>query len=455
MDVPMFSIFVYDKLDPAELDREVYSKLEEIKKTFVEARNQIHKMGFPSMHANVLITKLDKVVSHHTGGIGVAGQAHRKTKSMSIDIDSISADVIVHEWAHLWMMNNSKEFKKAIKALYDKLMLNTAADVRAEHIPEWKPNYQAENQMLAIWGNWSEQLVTFGLTEPSTRWYFWKGKKVGPNNIQHLPQGLVVDGVLTLPLNVETLHRQSKILPKGSRVYAEKGNSGWIIGQQAKEGRYETVTKGFFAILDVMKAPRGRTDIFQELDKALRLSAIRNPEYKTTTFLTGEILKKIQWAMKYSMDEMLKFVEVSPDSRRGIDDMVKSWAQYVLPKYLEILKDEELVWLYRNRPDKAYNFLWAGNEHKPKDLSAIGVVREAKRKDLVKTYSDTFAKRKNLSGEEYESHRDIMYKLQKWVSSYGMSDEQELWATAVELFFKLPGNYRKAIIGMMTGRYSS
>lgn len=455
MDVPMFSIFVYDRLDPAELDREVYSKLEEIKKTFAEARNQIHKMGFPSMHSNVLITKLSDVISHHTGTIGVAGQAHRKTKHMSIDIESISVDVIVHEWAHLWMMNNSKEFKNAIRTLYDKLMLNTAADVRSEHIPEWKPNDQADRRMLTMWSNWSELLVKFTVNEPSAQWYFWKGKKVESGNLEFLPQGIVVEGVLTLPLNVETLHAQSKILPKGSRVYAEKGNSGWIIGQQAKEGKYETVTKGFLAILDVMKAPRGRTDMFQELDKVLRLSVARNPEYKTTTYLTKSILEKIQSAMKHSMDNMLKFAVVSQESRRGIDDMIKAWAQYVLPKYLEILKNKDFIPFYRHNLDKAYDFLWVSNELKPKDLSAINVVREAKRKDLVRTYSDTFAKRKNLSGEEYGSHRDIMHKLQKWVNAYGMSDEQELWASAIELFFKLPSNYRKAIIGIMMGHYGT
>ncbi len=449
MDVPMFSIYINPKLDPAEADRLVYSRLDEIKKIFADAKYAINKMGFPSMHANVLISKHSEDYIHSTGTIGAAGYAHRGLKYMSLDRESIDVDVIVHEWAHLWMMNNSKKFKAAIIELYNKLMLNTAADVRQEHIPEWKPTYEADRKMLDMWDNWSEQLITFGLNEPSVRWYFWKGKKVTPDNIQHLPQGLVVDGQLTVPLNMETLYHQSKILPKGSRVYAEKGNSGWIIGQQAKEGRYETVTKGFHALWDIMKAPRGRTDIFSELDKALRLSAARNPEYKTTTYLTKDILEKIQSAMKHSMDDMLKFAEVSYESRRGIDDMVKAWAQYVLPKYLEILKDEQLIWFYRLRPEKAYDFLWVHNEHKPEHLSAIEVVKKAKTKDMVKSYSDVFAKRKNLSGKEFGPHRDIMNKIQKWVTSYGMVNEEELWATAVELFFKLPGNYRKFIIDMV------
>lgn len=449
IDVPMFSIYIDPRLDPAEADRLVYSNLDEIKKTFADAKYMINKMGFPSMHANVLITNLKEHQVHHTGNKGAAGVAHYGLRFMSLDTESITIDVIVHEWAHLWMMNNSKAFKKAVTELYSKLMLNTAADVNAENIPEWKPKWEVEDKLLDMWGFWSDQLVTFTLNEPSVQWYFWKGKKVTSENIQLLPQGLVVEGVLTIPLNVETLHSQSKILPKGSRVYAEKGNSGWIIGQQAKEGRYETVTKGFYSIWDVMKAPRGRTDIFQELDKALRLSAARHPEYKTTTYLTKSILEKIQWRMKYAMDEMLKFVGVSSESRRGIDDMVKAWAQYVLPNYLKILKDENLIAFYRHNPDKAYEFLWVSNENKPKGISAIDVVKEAKRKDMVRSYSDTFAQRKNLSGVEYSSHRDIMNKLQKWVTSYGMSNEEELWATAVELFFRLPNNYRKAIIDMM------
>jgi len=457
MDVPMFSVFVYDRLDSAELDREVYSKLDEIKKVFADSKYTINKMGFPSMHANVLITKLSNVPSHHTGKMGVAGQAHRKTKHMSIDIGSISEDVVVHEWSHLWMMNNSKEFKQAVKLLYDKLMLQTAAGVRSEHIPEWKPTPEADIKMINMWTSWSENLMKFGLNDISAQWYFWKGKKVDWENIDFIPQGIVVQGNLRLPLNTETLHGVSKILPAGSDVYAEKGNSGWIIGQYDKKGnRFEAVTKGFQAIVEYMKGPRGRTDIFQELDKALRLSAARNTEYKTITYLTGSILEKIQSAMAHAIEDMCKFVVVAQEPKQQAINYVKLWAKaYVLPKYLEILKDQRKISFYRHNPNKAYEFLWVSNELKPKDLSAIDMVKRARTKTDVRTYSDTFAQRKNLSGEEYGSHRDIMYKLQKWVSSYGMSDEQELWATAIELFFKLPNNYRKAIIGMMMGRYSS
>lgn len=114
------------------------------------------------------------------------------------------------------------------------------------------------------------------------------------------------------------------------------------------------------------------------------------------------------------------------------------------------MKNEEFIPFYRVNPSKAYDFLWVHNEHKPATLSAIEEVREAKRKDQLKDYSDVFAKRTNLSGKEYGVHRDIMNKLQNWVSSYGMVNQDELWATAVELFLRLPANHKKFIIDVVS-----
>ena len=131
IDLPMFSVFV------GENAFESYSQNENeykgnLKKACAEARNKIHKLGFPSMHANILIKDLSDKVNQNTGG-GVGGFAYRKGKYMEVDkkyvevSSSYLVNIIVHEWAHLWMFNNSKQFKRAVYEYY-KLLKNYALE---------------------------------------------------------------------------------------------------------------------------------------------------------------------------------------------------------------------------------------------------------------------------------------------------------------------------------------
>jgi hypothetical protein len=55
----------------------------------------------------------------------------------------------------------------------------------------------------------------------------------------------------------------------------------------------------------------------------------------------------------------------------------------------------------------------------------------------------------NLSGEKYNQIREVAKDLVKWSGSYGMSNDDELWATGVEDFLKLPKYHRQKIIQLM------
>jgi len=60
---PMFSLFLSKDIaaDPNdEKFLEIKKSLPELKKTFNLARKQIHKLGFKSMHANVILKYLSK-----------------------------------------------------------------------------------------------------------------------------------------------------------------------------------------------------------------------------------------------------------------------------------------------------------------------------------------------------------------------------------------------------------
>jgi len=123
-DLPMFSIFVKQDLlnDPNFIEEEIntLANTKRVCNMFREARNIITKLGFPSMHANVLFEDLSKDVNVHTNKVGeVGGYAHRQGKYMSLDLSTLTTNLIVHEWAHLWMFNNTKSFKKAVREYYN------------------------------------------------------------------------------------------------------------------------------------------------------------------------------------------------------------------------------------------------------------------------------------------------------------------------------------------------
>ena len=58
----------------------------------------------------------------------------------------------------------------------------------------------------------------------------------------------------------------------------------------------------------------------------------------------------------------------------------------------------------------------------------------------------------NLAGKEQSSFREEMRDLVKWVNSYGMSNDDELWATGIEQFLDLPYQHRRKIIELMGTR---
>jgi hypothetical protein len=121
---PMFTLYRDKDIDISELN--VYQ--DKMDNMFKEAKNRIMKLGFPSQHANVVLRNIH----------GANGLAYPKHRYMAIDFklfkmeltstfdddDYYVIDVIVHEWAHLWMFNKGKSFEKAIKEVYDRIISN-------------------------------------------------------------------------------------------------------------------------------------------------------------------------------------------------------------------------------------------------------------------------------------------------------------------------------------------
>ncbi len=156
VDLPMFSLF-YDKGLGGTFNMFASTMDDELKNIFQQARTRIQKMGFPSMHSNVVFKNLNKASEMRIRKTRTVGTAHGNPKYKRKSIDSegkaplrymeLDADfiydldnpseyerlisAIVHEWAHLWMFQNTKSFRQAVMDFYNELY--------QQHSPGAKP----------------------------------------------------------------------------------------------------------------------------------------------------------------------------------------------------------------------------------------------------------------------------------------------------------------------------
>ena len=216
VDVPMFSIFVDATLSTINIrytERAIKKKLDE----FTQARNEIHKIGFPSMHANVVITDLSGEQNSNTGEGGVAGQAidWNRGRFMKVDRNNIASDVIVHEWAHIWLFNNSKDFKQSIKNLYAYMTRHAASKITTATAPEHlrKLDNDDERKVLDTWVKAFIGLITWGLKEPDVSLYVLKNRKfITYDMLRYLPHRFTINAVLTQPIHAESFRHNRKTL---------------------------------------------------------------------------------------------------------------------------------------------------------------------------------------------------------------------------------------------------
>jgi len=95
------------------------------------SKKQINTMGFSSMHANIIIKDLGGE-DENIQGVKL-GLAYENKHFMNLNFNYIipmlshdirkASSVITHEWAHLWMFQNSKAFKQTVKDLYNDLVI--------------------------------------------------------------------------------------------------------------------------------------------------------------------------------------------------------------------------------------------------------------------------------------------------------------------------------------------
>jgi len=376
-DVPMFSIFAHNDLiwsdqfkHPMDVNIELDTK--RVRNVFAEARKRINKMGFPSMHVNVVFKDLSKEVNRNTGG-GVGGYAHRSGKYMSIDYDHFldgSGDwpirVIVHEWAHLWMFNNSKGFKKAVQEYYQKIR-------QGENIPT---SYNRE------------------------------------------------------------------------KLYQEPGNLS-DFGYSHEDDHEMWDTMGRFI--------RNHIDSAYQIKHNIAFPDPENTWWGSKPFNIEDSISIIEDCITWILKKKLKIKE---DIKKH-DNFIKKSATIAGKRIYPIINDATNRIVESELYIKKSNEQW--NENEPFDDPDEKIKNIYEDNDIfndIQMYIyytvikilGTFKINRHdtyLSGKEYADDRTNIKNLVKWVDDYGMSNDDELWATGIEYFIKLEPEHKRAIMKLM------
>ena len=456
-DAPMFSVYVTNTVKNDSLLNKLIN-VDDIKKKCEAARNEIHRIGFPSMHANIII---DNISANYRNNLqSSAGLAVPYKQHMVIDVKHINVNVIVHEWAHLWMFNKPKNFKKSVNDVYDSLMaasINKIKSITYDDVIKYKHVDKSSNldpkhanlykfllrpttistEMLEYWENYFYNIIQ--TNNKSVGRYRLLNKAFSKKLMSALPRGFRFENTLKTNIILTAANNTHITAPVGTLVYVEKYDK-LIIGVNQNNRRYEKVIE--FADVDKILG----VDTYDKIGMILKYNPI-GFEKKSKKQLESEILNfLIEDAIQTFESTVRKFIynKFSLDREK---EVVKIWIkQYVFPIYIKIIRNTDTFDKIKNtEKDKIYNVLWVNNSLKPSNTSFLDMITIIYNKNqLIKHITN-----QNLTGHDLTDIRYIIRELVDWVNEYGTSNNNELWSTAIELFFKLPLKYRKIIVNLM------
>jgi predicted SprT family Zn-dependent metalloprotease len=439
-DVPMFSIYV--KEDQKEFFNETLSiSHNELKEVFASARNKIIKMGFSAMHANVLFDDLRNRRNQNTGG-AMGGYASPNGKFMAIDISQLKnlkyiEKVIVHEWAHLWMFNNSSGFKKAVKEFYNHLFTEVKPHVQTD-VSKLPAELEASifSQLNATWvptikNFFNPQRVIYYLNE-----YIVANNVLTINDAQYLPHGVTIwNGISKKAFSDVSV---------GDEIYLTKVGNGWIIGSKQNSNKPNRFAREISIPFDQLQSylDGTREEIEQKFNEIKRP---RNPRsnIEMRNHVKQYIKTNIIAALELSLKNIIGYA--SKSNLKNDTTFIDAAVKIISPNLLRYLRN---IVRKPNLGERVYDKFWVT----PSDKTGISYT-EKMTEMILNNYNE---KEKNkirdlstLSGEEHNDIRKKIAALVEWVNEYGMSNDDEIWATGVEEFVKLPDKYKKEIIRLM------
>ena len=449
---PMFTVFAKtEDFTQEEIDTLKQTKIGYLKKLCLNSQKEITKLGFKSEHANILIKDLSKFPNPNTGQTGAAGYASRTGGYIAInkdlifvssqgftgiqnsyqDSDEVLKDgrrvrditdddymyefygpvgvkVITHEWAHLKMFRSGKAFKKAIIDFYKNIKDKALSGI--EELPP-KNNFSDENYDAAV-KQWIAGFTDIRLDFTYIQYILQRSPSFLDNNLEFLPHGF------TFYWNKD-----------GENYNAFKGHGDVFLVR--KEG--DSIYNESKLTAEKMFSIYGKDVILSAAKKRMSYWKKESPQN-----VKKYMVKELSYRVPKELKEALK-----PEIVKWVDD-------FIFPAILKMLRRQDKTPLLNIEDSTFYDEVWSSNPKKPKGLSIGKMAQDLTHKKNFKDLKDKAVNRQYLSGEKYNDIRTKAAELVNWAGGeYGLSNDDELWATAIENFFDLPYNHKKEIIKLM------
>jgi hypothetical protein len=346
------------------------------------------------------------------------------------------------------MFNKSKQFKDAVEKFYKSILtkgLENIGDVGNYIQSEKGFTTPEETQILNIWGFSFRNIRS----SPIIKSFLIRKIKLTAETIKYIPHGMYVYN--NVP--IKDIHCLDGYVIKAgtNNVYIERGTPKFIVGVRSADadyGRHETLMDD--------------TDIVEFFDKNEVVEKLqqRNANYieETLSKHKNVIFDEIASNVKFGLLNTFQNIPGYPKKRpmEYWESLATEWTRdFIYPKFKK-LKISEIKSIL-DKQDVIYDYLWVSNELKPKELSVLELMEDIyKENQLFTNKSEVTNKLRfgDLTGDgmnnENRNIRIFLRDVAKWANEYGMSNDQELWATAIEHFFKLPMNHRKTIIKLIT-----
>lgn len=432
MDLPMFSLFFEKKHKTIFFQNLPHD--DDLKKIFAEARNTIIKMGFSSMHVNVLFRDMSDRINKNTGGSS-GGYASSNGKYMAVDIiafnnPSYLKTIIIHEWAHLWMFNNSNGFKKAVKEYYESLL---------------NKGKQEFNSLL----NKGKQ--EFNIPDDIT-----------DNNITTFLHPLIDNKQDNHLFTIYILEFANLI----AQAYYE------FLDTKLRYVGLDDELKKLMRNHDRDELPDKKT-IYSSTERMIRKMIEyynNNVEHYDLRIYDNRFKKELNTLIKTIGDSIIED-RIFDYVKRSIENDLSEYYEKIGHSYLfdgelseKQLEDFHLSLYNRTNNNKfilkqkndSYDHINSIVDTYPKedphdyyDLIMYHLKRMKSSLAIGREFSLS-VRSINLTGQHFNKIRPVLSKLVQWSDAYGMSNHLELWATGIEEFIKLPIHHRKKIMELMT-----
>ena len=407
---------------------------------FKEAEEYIEKIGFKSQHSYAIITVKPFEVNHITGG-ETAGHAH--PKYIKIALQHITPRIIIHEWAHMVVHQLPKDTIKVLKKKFDELLseapknINFNYYIKTDLIETIVKNLEQDHAIQSFILNNLEK-------EDMLNLFFHEH-----DLIQHCTR---FPAILRQSVNFTNYRYENLKLNKGDEINIEKVNTGWILTIKGTKHNKEFDAEGII--------PFDKIDSYVLLNFDDCYKIVKQQFY-------GMILQIIEGTYGDELnDELIKDVALSVCGRSikyTIESVISKEIQFIVDKHEVYAKPDikprefiQALFNTYNLPKIAADFLIRYTPKSEKTFTSL-LTNDRKFGNMCDSMSDNLSDYLNhaikLGIKMKSNYGDAKYNhLRKQIAlaigyhdSYGIANFNEWFATALEVYFKLPARFQKAI----------